>query len=253
MKTVFDICYDEKVNQYLDLYLPEADAFSVLIYFHGGGLQRGDKSVAQRFAEDLTCAGIAVVSANYRMYPEAHDPDFVLDAASAVAWVKEHIGEYGKVDRIFIGGSSAGGYLSQMLCFHSAYLARHGLKATDFAGFLHDAGQPTVHFNILKERGVDSRRVIIDESAPLYYVGLDEAYPPMLFIVSDQDMENRYEQTMLFLSTLKHFGHTETVECKVMNGRHCAYIRAKDENGNSVFGQLVLDWIRRQFTASKAK
>ena len=69
-------------------------------------------------------------------------------------------------------------------------------------GYIHDAGQPTVHFNVLKEKGIDSRRVIINEDAPLYYVGIEKEYPRMLFIVSTNDLENRYEQTMLMLRTL---------------------------------------------------
>ena len=65
----------------------------------------------------------------------------------------------------------------------------------------------------------------------------------MYIIVSDRDMQNRYEQTMLMISTLKHFGHTENVQLKVMNGTHCAYVDAVDENGESVFGKLVLPFI----------
>ena len=59
-----------------------------------------------------------------------------------------------------------------------------------------DAGQPTAHFNVLKYADVDPRRIIVDETAPLYYVGLESEYPPMRFVVSDNDMTNRYEQTM---------------------------------------------------------
>ena len=77
----------------------------------------------------------------------------------------------------------------------------------DISGYVHDSGQPTAHFNVLKEKGMDFRRVIVDETAPLYFVGLEKEYPPMLFIVADQDMENRYEQTVLVLSTMDHFGY----------------------------------------------
>lgn len=50
----------------------------------------------------------------------------------------------------FHGGSSAGGYISQMLCFDKTWLSKHGIKATDISGFIHDAGQPTCHFNVLR-------------------------------------------------------------------------------------------------------
>lgn len=44
-------------------------------------------------------------------------------------------------------------------------------------------------------------------------------------------MQNRYEQTMLLVSTLKHLGHSENVQLKVMNGKQCAYVNAADQNG----------------------
>lgn len=244
MKTIADICYSTEANQYLDIYLPECSSFPVFLYFHGGGIERGDKAQNfDLFISHLTDRGIAVVSANYRMYPTAKYPEFIEDAACATAWVFENMKTYGEVTGIYVGGSSAGGYISQMLCFDKRYLAKHGIAPTDITGFIHDAGQPTAHFNVLRERGIDSRRVIVDESAPLYHIGSEEKYAPMLVIVSDRDMENRYEQTMLLMSTLKHFGHTENVKLQVMESTHCAYIRKADKNGESIFGKLIAEYI----------
>jgi len=243
MKTIQNICYSSKHDQRLDIHLPACDCFPVMVYFHGGGLEAGDKTGAQVFFEHMTENGIAVVSANYRMYPQAKYPDFLDDAAEAVAWVFRNMDAYGKITGVFVGGSSAGGYLSQMLCFDDSFFANHGLHPAKIAGFIHDAGQPTCHFNVLRERGIDSRRVIVDESSPLYHVKADQNYPPMLIIVSDNDMKNRYEQTMLLVSTLAHFGYTENVQLKIMNGNHCAYVRATDKDGKSVFGQMVSRFI----------
>lgn len=243
MKTILDVCYNPKTEQCMDIYLPESIGFPVFVYFHGGGLAAGDKSSVDKVCNYLAAHGIAVISANYRMYPNAKYPDFLLDAADVVAWVFRNMCEYGEVSRIYVGGSSAGGYISQMLCFDKTWLAAHDIKPTDITGFVHDAGQPTCHFNVLRERGMDSRRVIIDDSSPLYHVGEDEQYPPMLIIVSDNDRQNRYEQTMLLVSTLKHFGHTENVQLKVMNGRHCSYILAEDQNGERVYGRLLRAFI----------
>ena len=245
MKSIMDICYSPETEQYLDLHLPECDSFPVFLYFHGGGIEKGDKA-AQRndaFIKHLTDKGIAVASANYRMYPTAKYPDFIEDAASATAWVFANAKNYGNITGIYVGGSSAGGYLSQMLCFDKHYLAKHGIDPMDITGFIHDAGQPTAHFNVLRERGIDRRRVIIDESAPLYHIGVDKEYPPMLVVVSDNDMKNRYEQTMLLMSTLKHFGLDENAKLQVMHSTHCAYVGKVDENGTSIFGKLVSDFI----------
>lgn len=243
MKKLTDVCYNEQIGQCLDIYLPEKNEFPVMVYFHGGGLENGDKTDQKIFFEYMVSHGICVVSANYRMYPNAKYPDFLSDASDVVAWVFENIEKYGKSKGIYVGGSSAGGYISQMLCFDKSWLSRHGITPADIAGFIHDAGQPTCHFNVLRERGIDTRRIIVDESAPLYHICADAKYPPMLIIVSDDDIQNRYEQTMLMVSTLKHFGHTEGVQLKLMSGKHCAYDNAVDENGESVFGKLVRGFI----------
>ncbi|MBE6959813.1 MAG: hypothetical protein E7448_03700 [Ruminococcaceae bacterium] len=243
MQSYSNICYCRKSGQCLDIHLPECEHFPVFLYFHGGGLTTGDKTACKPFAEYLTDRGIAVISADYRMYPNAKYPDFLQDAAAVTAWVFQNISQYGSANGIYIGGSSAGAYISQMLCFDERLLAKHGLSPADVSGFIHDAGQPTCHYNVLKERGLDSRRVIIDEAAPLYHIDGKHSYPSMLIIVSDNDMQNRYEQTMLLISTLKHFGCGGNVTLTVMHGTHCAYVNAQDEKGDSVFGKLIHSFI----------
>lgn len=243
MRIIEDIAYCDggHPRQMLDLYLPDGDEFSVFVYFHGGGLEKGRKG-HKPFMDYLVERGIGVVSVSYRLYPTAVFPEFVRDAAASVAWVFQHINEYGTCNKIYVGGSSAGGYLSMMLCFNKAYLAPYKIEPTQIAGFIHDAGQPTAHFNVLRERGIDKRRVIVDETAPLYFIGQDQEYAPMLFIVSDDDIVSRYEQTMLVLSTLKHFGYDQSkVALKVMHGKHTKY--GVNEMGESVFGIMVYEYI----------
>ena len=247
MRVYSDIQYTgNHPSQKLDILLPDAEGeYPIFVYIHGGGIVEGDKADVF-FNETLTKRGVGLVSINYRMYPEAKYPEFVEDSAAAVAWVFKNIDKYCKPRGIYVGGSSAGGYLSMMLCFDKRWLGAHGIAPTDVAGYLHDAGQPTKHFNVLKYAGVDPKRVIIDETAPLYHIGVDAEYSRMLFVVSDNDMENRYEQTMLVLSTLKHYGHAEPkIKFKLMHGGHCEYVSkgALDENGVSPFGVLAADFI----------
>lgn len=232
----------EDAAQGLDVYLPDGEVRAVFLYFHGGGIEKGDKQVGARFAPYLTERGIAIVSANYRMYPDAKYPDFICDAAAATAWTHRYMQSELHCDKLFVGGSSAGGYLTMMLCFDRSYLNNAGLDNSAIAGYFHDAGQPTAHFNVLKYAGVDPKRIIVDETAPLYHIGCDPAYPRMRFVVSDNDMKNRYEQTMLVLSTLAHFGH-QNYDHVVMNGRHCAYLGKFDENGDNVFAKMVCEFI----------
>ncbi len=251
MKIYSDVSYGKlgHESQKLDLYIPECDSFKTFVYFHGGGLRDGDKAsdTMKILSESLANRGIAVANVNYRMYPDAKYPEFICDCAESVSWVMKNIEKYGKSEGIFVGGSSAGGYLSMMLCFDKRWLGEYGILPTEISGYIHDAGQPTAHFTVLKYSGIDSKRVIVDDTAPLYHIGCDEKYSPMLFIVSDNDRQNRYEQTMLTISTLKHFGHSDgKVELRVMNGTHCHYVRqAPDENGNTVFGTIIENFIKK--------
>ena len=245
MKAVFDIAYGN--GQCLDLYLPDAAEFDLFVYFHGGSLEAGDKgaSATRISAPFLTENGVAFASCNYRMYPDAKYPDFLRDAAAAVCWLSRSIGRWGKCKRLLVGGSSAGGYLSMMLCFDGRWYAEQGGVALPVAGYFHDAGQPTCHFNVLRERGIDPRRVMIDDSAPLYHIGA-ESYPPMCFVVSDNDLPGRLEQTQLLLATLRHWGYDESrITYHLMHGKHCAYCKAVDEQGRPVLGKMILEFIQK--------
>lgn len=243
MKVIKDIKYSNYPECLLDIYLPDSDEFSVFVYFHGGGLVSRDKSDAKVLAEYLTQHNVAVVSADYRMYWDAKFPDFLEDAAACVSWVFANMKDYGNCEKVYVGGSSAGGYISMMLCFDKKYLSAHGLLPTDIAGYIHDAGQPTSHFNVLCEQKIDPRRVIIDETAPIYHVGTEESYSNMVFIISDNDMEGRFEQTMLMEATLKHFGHS--VDMKHMHGSHCEYVEKIDDEGNSILGEIIYSHIEK--------
>ena len=243
-----DVFYtdDNDARRTLDIYLPSGKDFPVFVYFHGGGLVGGNKGGVEKIAQALTDSGIAMVSAEYRMMPDAQYPDFLCDAAAAVRWVKDNLPSMGGGDKIFVGGSSAGGYISQMLCFDPTWLSAQGIDCTEISGYIHDAGQPTAHFNVLKYRGIDSRRIIVDQTAPLYHVGILPRLSPMLIIWSDNDMENRPEQSSLLVSTLKHFRYPmENVHTLIMSGTHCKYVYALDEAGHSVFANMILPFIKQ--------
>ncbi len=245
MKTFSDLPYTEARHdkQKLDLYLPEGAGFKTVLYFHGGGIEGGSKEGIDNMATFLTDHGIALVSANYRLYPEAVYPEFIRDAAAATAWVFRHISEYGGSREIFVGGSSAGGYLSMMLCFDKKYLSPYGLQPTDIAGFLHDAGQPTVHYNVLRESGLHGLRVLVDERAPLYHVGIADAYPPMLFLCAENDMPGRKAQTELLIETMKNFGYTSKVTYHVHEGGHCGYNGRLADDGVVILAHEFFDFI----------
>ena len=240
MKLIKDIMYGIYDSHKLDIYIPEDDKITdVLIYFHGGGMVRGDKTSGINY-EYLVNAGIIIVSANYRMYPEAKFPDFIEDAAMVVNWVRENGSKYAKVGKIFVGGSSAGAYLTAMLAYAPQYLGAYGIKTTDIHGYIINSAQMTTHFNVLKERGMNSSRIIVDEAAPVYYLTENTEFPNALVVVSDNDRACRLEQNLMFMKTASVFGcPEEKMIYKLMVGYgHCKYDRTEE------FSDIILDYMK---------
>lgn len=239
MKTLTDICYSAVPHDrsYLDIYLPDSKINAIFLYFHGGGIEHGSKGLKNK--EAFLEKGIAVVCPNYRLYPNAKFPEFIEDAAEAAAWVKNNPQHFDGCGNIFIGGSSAGGYLSLMLYFDKSYLGKHGLSCSDFSGFIPDAGQPTTHYNVLRERGIDTRRIVVDEAAPLYHITDYAGEPPVLIFVAEHDIPNRFEQTILLRSTMREFGYpAEQIHYQFMPScTHCSY------TGSQEFVDAVLAFI----------
>lgn len=240
MQIIKDICYGplSERDHLFDLYLPEDKKdFATFVYFHGGGIVNGSKNGAPFFVEYLVNAGYAVVMANYRLYPRAVYPDFIDDAARCTAYVIDHIAEYGgDKNKVVVGGSSAGGYITMMLAFDGFFLSHHQKRPNMIAGWVFDAGQPTTHFNVLKERGIDDRAIIVDGAAPLYYIRQYSGLKPMMIFAAENDMPGRIEQTHVLRNTLERFGYPkENVVYEYMEGyKHCGYV------GHPIFAEKLL-------------
>lgn len=253
VREVENLVYQESTGNVgmLDLYFPvERDGVPLLIFFHGGGLESGDKRDDKGMLREIASRGIAVVSANYRMYPDAKFPQYVEDAAKAVEWSLSHVREFVSYRKIYVGGVSAGAYLSMMLHFQPEFLAECGVEEKSVAGYIFDAGQPTVHYNILRERGKDPKSVRVDEAAPLYYLeGECEAAPDQkyLILVSDHDIVGRKEQNELLIRTMEtHHYKREQIEYRVMEGYgHVEYVDRTDEKGSYPYAGLLSDFMMR--------
>jgi acetyl esterase/lipase len=95
----------------------QATAGPVMVYIHGGAWIIGDKR-EQGFPMLLELArrGWVCVTINYRLSPKATWPDHIVDCKMAIAWVREHIAEYGgDPGFIAVSGGSAGGHLSALV------------------------------------------------------------------------------------------------------------------------------------------
>jgi acetyl esterase/lipase len=192
----------------LDVYHPmKTKGFATIVWFHGGGLRAGKKSVPRQLKDK----GHAVVAVNYRLFPKVKCPIYIEDAAAAVAWTFKNINRYGgNPDRIFVSGHSAGGYLTSMVGLDKDYLAKHDIDANRIAGLIPFSGHTITHFTPRQERGIPGEQAIIDRFAPLYHVRPD--CPPLILITGDRELEmlGRYEENAYFWRMMKVAKHNSS-------------------------------------------
>jgi len=192
----------------LDVYYPKnQNNFPIIVWFHGGGLTGGEKEIPDALKEK----GFCVVAVNYRLSPKVKSPEYIKDAAAAVAWVFKNIKNFGgDTALIFVSGYSAGGYLTDMVGLDKQWLAVHGIDADRIAGLISLSGQAITHFSVREERGIPNTQPIVDELAPLYHVRKDA--PPLILITGDRELEllGRYEENAYLMRMMKLSGHQKT-------------------------------------------
>ena len=105
--------------QSLDIYKPTGDlnGAPVLLYIHGGGWVLGDKrEQGLPMMWHMAANGWICVTANYRLSPKVAFPEHLLDCKRALAWIKDHIAEYGgDPSLVVVSGGSAGGHLAALI------------------------------------------------------------------------------------------------------------------------------------------
>ncbi|MCR4602870.1 MAG: alpha/beta hydrolase fold domain-containing protein [Prevotella sp.] len=223
---VNDIPYSESTDAYaqqrckLDIYYPtEASDAPVVVWFHGGGIEGGNKHIDQ----ELRNSGLVVIAPNYRLLPKAAIDQCLDDAAAAVAWAYRNAEKYGGSHRkIFVAGHSAGGYLLDIIGLEKKWLAKYGVDADSLAGLIPFSGQCVTHYNIRKQQGIGPLQATIDQYAPLTHIRPDA--PPMVIISGDRDLElyGRYEEQAYFWRMLKLVGHPDVTLYEMQGYDHGA-------------------------------
>lgn len=189
---VADIPYGNDERQKLDIYLSHSrqqqTSPSTIIFFYGGSWESGDKKDYKFVAEALTAQGFDVVIPDYRVYPQVRFPAFVEDGASVVAWVKQHLGDYGaSEERLFVSGHSAGAHIAALLTLDERYLKAEGLTPSVFRGMIGLAGP----YDFLPLKSETLKTIFGPEeqrwrSQPIHFA--DAGKPPMLLLVGEDDL-----------------------------------------------------------------
>lgn len=190
-----DLAYAEPKNerQTLDVYAPaEGKNHPVVVWIHGGGWQRGDKSEVQKKPQAFVDKGFVFVSINYRLLPTVTIKQMAGDVAKAIRWTHAHAKEYGgDPDRIFVMGHSAGAQLAALVCTDDRYLKAEKLSLSLIKGCVPVDGDT---YDVpMQIRTVEQRRADIykkkfgdadsqKDLSPVTHVAKGKRIPPFLIL-----------------------------------------------------------------------
>ncbi|RJQ83559.1 alpha/beta hydrolase [Amycolatopsis panacis] len=115
-----DIAYAPGGKRFLlDVFRPREPvrAAPVLLQIHGGAWVIGNKEEqGQPLMRHLARRGWVCVAINYPLAPAHRWPAHIVAAKQALAWIREHIADYGGDPRfVAVTGGSAGGHLAALL------------------------------------------------------------------------------------------------------------------------------------------
>jgi acetyl esterase/lipase len=138
-----NIAYGGGERQVLDIYVPDGltAPAPVLLFFHGGSWQFGDKSQYRALGQAFASKGVVTAVANYTLFPPHGFPRFIEDGAQAFKYVHARAREFGgDPERIFLCGHSAGAHIVAMLGTNGDYLRATGMESSAPRGIIGIAG-----------------------------------------------------------------------------------------------------------------
>lgn len=113
---LLDVSYGDHPDEVIDIF-PAGPKAPVFLYFHGGYWRANSQKQAAAMAPNFVKHGVAVVPVNYSLAPGASLDEITQQSRAAVAWVWKHGAEIfgADPDRIYVGGTSAGGHITGMI------------------------------------------------------------------------------------------------------------------------------------------
>ncbi|MBP5300744.1 MAG: alpha/beta hydrolase fold domain-containing protein, partial [Victivallales bacterium] len=187
-----------------------------------GGLTIDGPGTPQQLFNGL----LAVAEVRYRISGvEFTALDSLEDSAASLAFLLDHIAEYGgDAKKVFIGGISAGGWLSAMIGMNPNLLAKYGHSFRELRGLILVTGQMTTHFQLKNDLKYDRRENIpvIDEYAPIYWISKE--VPPLVCITGSEgyDWPGRPAENEYMVQMLKVFGHPDATHVVLDGFTHAA-------------------------------
>jgi acetyl esterase/lipase len=225
-------------NLKLDLYRPSTrpPRCPVLVEVHGGGWSMGHRRFdARPLMARMAAHGWVCVSIDYRLSRRATWPDHIVDVKTALAWVREHVAEYGgDPDFVAITGGSAGGHLAALaaLSVHDteyqplfgadapvrACVSFYGVYDFDNRLGLRTAAETKfLERNVVKRSQADAPQVY-EHASPLARVG--EHAPPFMVVQGTSDNLVPPSESRAFVDALRQTSRAPVVYAEIPRGHH---------------------------------
>ena len=259
-----DICYHPQPArnqslQSLDVYAPGSTLsnglYPVVLFMHGGGWRASDKNdplgVHANVCKALAARGLVVVNVNYRLAPRFKHPEPARDAAHALRWARENIGEYqGDPERLFLSGHSAGGHLAALIALDANYLSEVGLSVAAIRGVMGVCGVYNLaHFarrnwmaeHLMTRAAFGSDHGLRAQASPVNHVRADA--PPFLLLNAQED-EKLEEEAGELSSLLRTKG--VWADTSIISGTNHFTILSLVGNGDNRLIDRMVEFVRRQ-------
>ena len=193
-----DIQYaDKNMRCKLDIYKTNTSAKEkpIILFVHGGGWKRGDKSESVKKGKYFAENGYIFISINYPLFPYAGYKAQAESVARAVAWTYKHAEGYnGSRKDIILMGHSSGGHLVALIATDDSYLksVNLGLKNIRETILIDAAGLDILRikrshpraFSIIYNPVFGNDPKILKRASPIAHIRDDKYIPPFLIFHS---------------------------------------------------------------------
>lgn len=199
-----DKAYGPHERNMLDLYIPEAggEGAPILIFAHGGGYVRGDKSGVSNVGYYFARNGIVTATINYRFAPDNTWPSGPEDVALVLQWLKDNAEVHGgDIGNIFVSGASAGAAHVAGYVFHEDFqIAEDGvagaillsIPSVNLEGQELDPERDALYFGT--DQATLAERSVIND--------LDGREIPLLLAVAEHDQPLVHDQNAQLVAGL---------------------------------------------------
>lgn len=257
----------------LDIYHPQEPregGYPVLLQVHGGAWMIGEKEQqALPLMYHMAQRGWLCVAINYRLSPKVAFPAHIIDVKKAIAWIREHIAEYGgDPDYIAITGGSAGGHLSALAAltpnreewqpgFEQADTSLQA--AVPFYGVYDFLDRYDIRSEMSMEQMVADRvmqctlqenKALWESASPLDHVSADA--PPMFVIQGSHDTLVWVEEARTFVSALQAVASQPVAYAELPGAQHAfeVFHSVRTDHTVNAVGHFLewchADWLRRR-------